>query len=486
MDGTRNIDYIKNTLKQKNIISSTYDSINILNEILCKLDNYVIFIDEFHNLSFNNLENKSDEINKLLINDKNKIIFMSATPLINDKYYNFFGTTIFKYEWSKAIEKKYICDFKIILPKNTNDAKIFNDLLININYNQDDKPMILKSYFLLKNINYYKTKKIILYASSIDEAKIYCDIIKWMKNLVNVNVEINVINYKTSKLKRFEIFKKFKTSLINQILINVQILNEGIDLPNCDCVFITKPNENIHNMIQRMSRCNRIIPNKKICYILIWCCEKKINQLLNTINDTVNFSSIYKNKITKYNFTDEKYFDENEKKTQNVNNEHVIKYLMNINCFDKNIIDEILNIFNQPETNIKKYLEHSYLKKTLNFFDYDNNKINFIIDNDNNIWFKAKQICLLMGYKQLKRVVSNNVNSVNKMQIKNINVSFDYKGQPDAIFINENGLMELLYSAKNKKTDKNQKFSNWVKNEFINKIKKLICVYEIYHTQIKN
>lgn len=80
MDGCRDYNNIKLLLKNKNIISSTYDSVDVLNKIIKKIKNYVIFVDECHNLSSNNLENENDEINKLLVLNK-KIFFMSATPI---------------------------------------------------------------------------------------------------------------------------------------------------------------------------------------------------------------------------------------------------------------------------------------------------------------------------------------------------------------------------------------------------------------------
>jgi predicted helicase len=123
MDGSRNYKDIKSLLKNKNIISSTYDSVDVLNKIIKKLENYIIFIDEFHNLSANNLENSNNEINKLLTLNK-KIIFLSATPIKNKKYDKIFGDYIYNYDWKKAIENKYICDFKIILPEDTSNIVI--------------------------------------------------------------------------------------------------------------------------------------------------------------------------------------------------------------------------------------------------------------------------------------------------------------------------------------------------------------------------
>ena len=168
MDGSRDIVNIKNLIKDKNIFSVTYDSIDILNKIIKYIENKIIFIDEYHNLSMNNLENNKDNINKLLISN-NKIIFMSATPLINEKYSNIFGDYIYKYDWKKAIENKYICDFNIIFPDKVDDINIFKELLNNINYKANDKELVTKIYFILKGMLYYGSKKTILYSTSIEE-----------------------------------------------------------------------------------------------------------------------------------------------------------------------------------------------------------------------------------------------------------------------------------------------------------------------------
>jgi superfamily II DNA or RNA helicase len=301
MDGNRKCNDIKTILREKNIISSTYNSVDILNKIIKKLDNSIIFIDEYHNLSMNDLENKSSQLNNLITKNK-KIIFMSATPLLNNNYVNIFGDYIYKYDWNKAIEKKYICDYKIIIPNNTKDTQIFSDLLKNINYMESNKEQIIKIFFILRGMEYYGNNKLILYSTDTNEAKEYLIIIEWIKKMLNINIGINIIDYRTSKLNRIESIKNFKTSNINEILINVQIFNEGIDIPECDSVFITKPNDNVINLIQRMCRCNRILPNKKICNIYIW--TNDIKKIKKNINDFID------NKIN--------YFDPNQiKKIKN-------------------------------------------------------------------------------------------------------------------------------------------------------------------------
>jgi len=78
-DGSRNDINIISNLKDKNIIGSTYHSVNIINKIIDKLTNVIIVIDEFHNLSDNNINDNENEMNKIL-KSNNKILFLSATP----------------------------------------------------------------------------------------------------------------------------------------------------------------------------------------------------------------------------------------------------------------------------------------------------------------------------------------------------------------------------------------------------------------------
>ena len=57
------------------------------------------------------------------------------------------------------------------------------------------------------------------------------------------------------------------------------------------------------NIIQRMSRANRIICDKNNCNVYLWCKEKKTNKILNFINE--NTQEFIKNKVFVFN-TDNK------------------------------------------------------------------------------------------------------------------------------------------------------------------------------------
>ena len=80
-----------------------------------------------------------------------------------------------------------------------------------------------------------------------------------------LNIKVYEINYNTSNKKRTEYLNKFKNdnTCIN-VLCNVHILDEGIDIPECDSIYLTHPNNNLINIIQRISRANRKDTNNRV------------------------------------------------------------------------------------------------------------------------------------------------------------------------------------------------------------------------------
>ena len=59
-----------------------------------------------------------------------------------------------------------------------------------------------------------------------------------------------------------------------------------------------------------------------------------------------------------------------------------------------------------------------------NTITFENHKIIVIIDNDNIIWFNAKQICMSLKYAEPKKAITNNVDIEDKIQLKNMNINF--------------------------------------------------------------
>ena len=103
-----------------------------------------------------------------------------------------------------------------------------------------------------------------------------------------------------------------------------------------------------------------------------------------------------------------------------------------------------------------------------NTITFENHKIIILIDDNNKIWFNAKQICISLKYKQPQLAIINNVEKIDKIQLKNININFKIQQQPDSIYINESGLYSLLIASK---TIKSKKFIKWITNDVLPKLR---------------
>lgn len=212
---------------------------------------------------------------------------------------NITDENIYKYSWDESIKNKYICDFKIYIPDKKDNFDGFSEL-INRTCNTDvKKELIKKAYFILKGMLYNGNKKCIIYMTSIEKAKQMYDIMSWIKNLLNINLKYWQIDCNTKKTIRSKIIKEFQETNNIAIIINVHILDEGINIVDCDSVFITCPSDNIINIIQRMCRANRITDSKKDCSIYMWCRESKIDVVFDYLY--TNTEGYVKDKIYIYN-----------------------------------------------------------------------------------------------------------------------------------------------------------------------------------------
>jgi superfamily II DNA or RNA helicase len=303
-DGYRDENEILKNTKTKNIFSSTFCSSNILDKIICKLKNSILIVDEFHNLSFNNLVNVNSSLYKILTSKNiTKKLFMSATPKIYevnkenikthsiDNFEHIFGKIFFSYEFENAIKQKYINDYQIIVP----------------NYNIEKN----KYEFIYSNMLYHGYKKCMVYCKNIEDTFLFKESIMNINNdKFKINIYVQSITNKTNFNKRQKILKKFlDDNTVLNFIISVHTMDECIDVPKCDCVYITYDVSNPINIIQRISRCLRIYPNKIKSGIFLWCSKYKD---LKKINNIVQHYSI-------------NFFDKIFIKTLNQNEENVLK-----------------------------------------------------------------------------------------------------------------------------------------------------------------
>jgi superfamily II DNA or RNA helicase len=442
---TRDINSIEIS-DNKNIIGSTFHSCDVINKLLEKIEGSTfIIIDECHNLSNANIIDNNNEINKLLLGNY-KILFVTATPKnYENNYINIFGNIKYTLDWKYAIENKYICDYNFYYPNN--DKIIEHITNIKFDTSIIEKTILInKAFFLLESIKTLNIKKCIVYLKTIHESDLFENILKTINIYFELSLIVYNINYNTSKTKRNLSLTKFKNNKTKiNIMLNVHILDEGIDIPECDSVYLTHPNNNPVNIIQRISRANRLSNYKNKAHILLW--TKSQMNLENIINQIkahipVNFSNINSNYINN--------------KTDIIN------------------IDININNNNIDNNNIQKKILSNIL---INFFNsYYDNKLLVIIDNYKKNWVPIKQILSILDYKDIKQeskrliIDKPNITSYKELYNKlNDNEKFilkKYKNiQPNMKMINESGIYMLL--AKSNKS-KAMEIKNIIYNNITN------------------
>lgn len=112
--------------------------------------------------------------------------------------------------------------------------------------------------------------------------------------------------------------------------------------------------------------------------------------------------------------------------------------------------------------NIFKTLEDGYIV-------YKSNIINVIIDNNDVIWFNAKQTANALGYINHINAINMHTQKKDRLQLQYIKYDNKIKEHPHSLYVNEAGLYKLilrsrLYAA--------EKFTNWVTYDVLPSIRK--------------
>jgi superfamily II DNA or RNA helicase len=366
-DGIRDANIIKkfiNANKQL-LISCTYDSMDIISDCLNHFKNALFIIDEFHNLSKANICNNTNPIYKLLVSNC-KILFMSATPRIYDIEYDdeefdtdeLFGEIVYKMDMGDAITKKFICDYKIWLPVvHENNEELDRELSIF----EIDNEMKNRCKFLYSCILNNGSRKCIVYCKDTDDMKSMMNCMQTLDEFYITNIEINGISCKDSEKIRKEHISKFSSNNENiQLLFNIKILNECIDIPACDSVYISYPSNNKITTIQRICRANRIdkMNAYKIANVYIWCNE--YGEILQTLSSIKEYDAMFKDKI----------------KINEVN------FFNNKNKDSMEIIEKDKKLLDDYTLGVKEYKMSSWdekLEMVQNYID-NNNKLPCILD----------------------------------------------------------------------------------------------------------
>jgi superfamily II DNA/RNA helicase len=204
-----------------------------------------------------------------------KRLYMTATPKIfkglklsdnkNIIYsmdnIDIFGPVFYTMSFTEAINKKILCDYKIVIIGMTED-----EIKQNIEINNKNKFQLMCNLSLNKFINEYNVQKVITFHSSIKKAKDFKD----NHQILFKNVNVLHISGKYNTSTRNLILDNFK-NVSPSILTNSRCLTEGIDITQVDTVFFCDPKNSKIDIIQSLGRAMRTCKQNpdKISYILL-------------------------------------------------------------------------------------------------------------------------------------------------------------------------------------------------------------------------
>lgn len=392
-DGTRDINDIINKLDKNTVYSCTFRSASdIISELVnngynFNIKNTILIVDEAHNLLNNT---KLIELCKFF----SKVLLVTATPSIQLE--SIIGSEIiYNYPFKDAIKDKHICDYEIYFPyieKNKNLNNIPSELL------HLDNNLANKCLFFINGLLITGSRRAIVYLKNSEECEIYEYIFNEIMNKYHYfKVLIKTITCEVKKEERINIineFQKDEEEEIIKIILSIRILDEGIDIPKCDSIFITyigDPYNDIRN-IQRICRANRIDNTNinKVSSVFIWCdnIDKSLNTLKLFRDNDIDFHKKIKIKYNSYEPKNEN-IEENVKKSN-----HMLLEYINIHCLNEEELFEIrkqqlFRFCNEYERCIKEkesFEEYKlgkwYSEQKLQIKNCNKNIYNILIKND--------------------------------------------------------------------------------------------------------
>ena len=252
------------------------------------LSNSILIVDEAHNL----INNK--KLIKIIKSFPRALLVTATPPSTMEEVLS--CETIYKYDVDKAIENKYICDYRHYLPFIVGKSV---NITIPIELTKLNNDLCKKGLFIINGLLKTGSKKCIVYVTSKKECDDFSKVLKSiMEKYHGLPVWTNSITSDTSQKQREIILVDFQKNDARldtlKFLCAVRILDEGVDIVKCDSTFITYvDNEDDIRIFQRTSRGNRIDPENpnKVCNCFLWCedTSKAINILTLLKNNDVEF-----------------------------------------------------------------------------------------------------------------------------------------------------------------------------------------------------
>lgn len=211
----------------------------------------LIIIDECHHATSNSFKAVLSAYSGV------PLIGFTATParLDGKPLGEIFDRLIVGVDYSYLIENKYLVDYDYFSPDLNFEFSQWK--LKSGDFDTTDNALHLDKKAIYGDILKYLdlSKKTIICSPTIDYSKkLESQINNYFKSPV-----AKEFNGKTSQLERDKIIDDFKNDRI-KILINVDLIGEGFNVPSCDCVFLLRATQSLTLYIQQAGRALRSDP----------------------------------------------------------------------------------------------------------------------------------------------------------------------------------------------------------------------------------
>lgn len=211
----------------------------------------LIIIDECHHATSNSFKTV------LSAYPKTALVGFTATParLDGKPLGEIFDHLIIGVDYSYLIENKYLVDYDYFSPDLNFDFSKWK--LKSGDFDTTDNALHLDKKAIYGDILKYidLLKKTIIYSPTVEYSK---------KLEAQINEHFNAkisaeFNGTTPQSERDQIIDDFKNGKI-KILINVDLIGEGFNVPSCDCVFLLRATQSLTLYIQQAGRALRSDP----------------------------------------------------------------------------------------------------------------------------------------------------------------------------------------------------------------------------------
>jgi superfamily II DNA or RNA helicase len=270
--GTTNVEEIKKFLSAdgKHIIYSTFKSaLDILAELLTEYKDKFILGDEIHNADI--------KLCKFVKQFPRGLVMSATLPEEIDELLDINHTIYIPF--AQAIKDGIIVDYTLWLPYLTkgSDGKTSVDIEIPLEFSEYDSDLTAKAFYLATVMLKTGSRRCITYLSRQEDCDRFVEVVTQIfEKYHGLTIWTGKIDATISKNIRNNVLNEFENGQndVYHILTSIRILDEAVDIPRCDSVFITNVGEQSSDirMTQRSQRSSTKDPKNpsKHNNIILW------------------------------------------------------------------------------------------------------------------------------------------------------------------------------------------------------------------------